>query len=585
MAHRKRRLRDLIFIIIGAAVFGVIAAIAAAAGDTERIDGYWVLAEVDKDANARVVEVIDYDFGVAERHGIFRDVPGLDPAAAIEVSSVSAPDQFTVEPYFDETRIRIGDPVSTIHGRHRYTVSYPIRVLPLNVISPGSGPFRVAWNAIGTDWQVAIRNVEVHLVSGNSITDVQCSLGLAGSWGGCEVREVEPGHLIVTVDKLDPGEGVTISGLLGDSLSSVPVVPTQPFGDVTDPGTGVVTPAVAAALAALLGGLVASQVVRRAGREHVWAGGSADAAFGPVGNGDYAVRRVDHDELGEMATTEFAPPKELSAWQGGVLLDERAKPDHKVAWLVQKAIDGELEFEGEGKEVILRQSATHPPGVDVLSSMFGGRSSVPLGKYDPVFAKAWTRLDGDLDAWHETSGLWDPVGDQQMRRARVWGLFATVVGIAALVGSAVMANRWGDGWLVGVIAAALLGGAAFATLLRSWELKIRTPEGSGLWLRVESFRRFIHDSDAQHADQAAEMGLLLEYTAWAVAVGEIDRWTSALEGSSVATQIDTRALYITHVASDLGRATSSAATAPSSSGGGGGGSVGGGGGGGGGGSW
>ncbi len=584
MAHRKRRRRDLIIIVLGAVAFGVIAAIAAAAGDTERIDGYWVLAEVDNDANANVVEVIDYDFGVERRHGIFRDIPGLDPGAAIVVSSPTAPDQFTVEPYYDETRIRIGDPVSTVHGRHRYTISYPIRALPANVINPGSGPIRFAWNAIGTDWQVAIRNVEVHVVSGNDLTDVQCSLGLAGSWGGCTAREVEPGHVIVSVDKLDPGEGVTVSGLLGAPLSAAPIAPVLPAGDVTDPGTGVVKPAIAAAIAALLGGLVASAVVRRAGREHVWAGGSADAAFGPGDDADYAVRRVDHDELGDMATTEFVPPKELSAWQGGVLLDERAKPDHKVAWLVERAIEGELEFAGEGKNITLSQSAAHPPGVDVLSSMFGGRSTVPLGKYDPVFAKAWTRLDGDLNAWHESSGLWDPVGDQQMRRARVGGVLGLVLGIGALVGSAALANRWGEGWLSGVIVAALIGGVAFSTLLRSWELKIRTPEGSGLWLRVESFRRFIHDSDARHADQAAEMGMLLEYTAWAVAVGEIDRWTKSLERSSVAAEIDTRALYLTHVASDLGRATSSAAQAPSSSGGGGG-SVGGGGGGGGGGSW
>jgi hypothetical protein len=37
--------------------------------------------------------VIDYDFGSQARHGIFRDVPGLDPAEPVQVASPSAPAQ------------------------------------------------------------------------------------------------------------------------------------------------------------------------------------------------------------------------------------------------------------------------------------------------------------------------------------------------------------------------------------------------------------------------------------------------------------------------------------------------------------
>jgi uncharacterized membrane protein len=104
-------------------------------------------------------------------------------------------------------------------------------------------------------------------------------------------------------------------------------------------------------------------------------------------------------------------------------------------------------------------------------------------------------------------------------------------------------------------------------------------------LRVESFRRFLAGSEAYHAEEAAKRGLLREYTAWAVAVGEIDRWARAVSASSAIPQ-DAGMSYV-HMAPLLAASTSSASTAPSSSssGGGGGGSVGGGGGGGGGGSW
>jgi hypothetical protein len=124
----------------------------------------------------------------------------------------------------------------------------------------------------------------------------------------------------------------------------------------------------------------------------------------------------------------------------------------------------------------------------------------------------------------------------------------------------------------------------------AWELRVRTPVGSGLWLRTESFRRFLAGSEARHAEEAARRGHLREYTAWAVAVGELDRWSRAVAASSAASD-PAIAGYGVMGPSLLG-ATSASSTAPSSSGsgggwsgGGGGGGVGGGAGGGGGGSW
>lgn len=80
--------------------------------------------------------------------------------------------------------------------------------------------------------------------------------------------------------------------------------------------------------------------------------------------------------------------------------------------------------------------------------------------------------------------------------------------------------------------------------------------------------------------------MLREYTAWAVAIGEIDRWERSVAASSAIPQ-DAGLGYV-HMAPLLMASTLSSSTEPSSSGGGGdggGGGVGGGGGGGGGGSW
>jgi len=113
----------------------------------------------------------------------------------------------------------------------------------------------------------------------------------------------------------------------------------------------------------------------------------------------------------------------------------------------------------------------------------------------------------------------------------------------------------------------------------------RTATGSALALRTESFRRFLAASEGKHVEWAWEQGLLREYSAWAVALGAADAWTTAVQSSNIADpQVALAGPLLVHSAAS---SFSSARTAPSSSGGGGGGGggVGGGGGGGSSGSW
>ena len=116
---------------------------------------------------------------------------------------------------------------------------------------------------------------------------------------------------------------------------------------------------------------------------------------------------------------------------------------------------------------------------------------------------------------------------------------------------------------------ALVGGAGWAAATQAGELRVRTPMGSALWLRVESFRRFLAASEAQHAEEAAKRGVLREYTAWAVAVGEIDHWSQVVRAAKINDPVGMPMLLMYPL---LGSAMSHTVVAPSSSGGGGGGS-------------
>lgn len=587
MRARRRRRLDAALLVVAAAATGGIAAFGAAVYNEERIDQMWVGAALRDDGLADVHEVIDDNFGNATgRHGLERRVPGLTTSSPLSAYSPDgAPDgiasltPFRFDDGVDGVQIRIGDPARTVSGRHRYVLDYQLDTL-------GRGN-TVAWDAVGTGWSLKIEEVQAHLVAPYELEDPVCQRGREGSTDECPIREVEPGHLVAVATGLDPGHGMTIRATRGAPLAAAPVLPATDIPLPSDDGAGIAQPAALALVGALGAAGTVSPLVRRAGRERVGAGGAADAAFHDL-SGTTSERLVDLEELADLATTDFAPPEGISPALGGVVHDEEVRPNHKVAWLLERAIEGSIELKETEKSVRLTRLA---PGegeaAELLDKAFGGRSSFHLGQYDKKFATAWSALSTALQRDAKASGFWDPDADRRTPRVRALGLLAMVLGLVAVGGGAAMARRHDATWLVVVAIGSLLVGGGFAALLRGWELRVRTPAGSAMWLRVESFRRFLEHSEAYHAEEAAKRGVLREYTAWAVAVGEIDRWRRAVESSTVIP--DTPDLRYVALAPVLHSSTSTASTAPSSSGSGsggfGGGGVGGGGGGGGGGNW
>jgi hypothetical protein len=579
---RARRRLDLAVLGVGGLVVGAAAAIGAFAGNPEHVQSLWAGATLHPDGSAAITEVIDYDFGSAQgKHGIYRDVPGLDPGSAIKVSSPDGPSNLTIlatppdARSYPATRLRIGDPAQTVSGRVQYLIDYEL---------PGIAPNgALAWNAVGTGWTVPIKHTTVEVAAPWELTDVRCVRGGAGSTDSCPVSQPQPGHLVADGGALDPGQGVTIYASRGTALAAAPELSPPTGSAPSENGTGLVAPALLGVIGALLGALPTSWAVRRRGRERVGVGGAADAAFGAGTAGE---RLADSEELSAMATIEFAPPEDVTPSQGGVLLAESVRPEHKVAWLVSEAIDGSIAIDQEDRRhVSLRRLGFgDPSAAPVLDEIFHGESEIELGRYDPAFARGWSTLGHDLQNWMRTSGLWDPAGDRRRTRVRLVGIGVAVIGLAVAVLAAFWGATHGPVALIGLVIGALAAGAGLAMAVRAWELRVRTPLGSSLWLRTESFRRFLAASEAYHAEQAAARGVLREYTAWAVAVGEIDRWTRAMAGA--ANIPDQSALTYAYLYPVLLSSTAATSTAPSSSGGGfGGGGVGGGGGGGGGGSW
>jgi hypothetical protein len=239
-------------------------------------------------------------------------------------------------------------------------------------------------------------------------------------------------------------------------------------------------------------------------------------------------------------------------------------------------------------EVAPRQPAAPGIGVDALLDVgFTGRPSITLGAYDASFSSMWKRLDANLADWMATSDLWEDQGRSRQRSARILGVLPALGGLVGIAAGAFAVARHGSGYLVVVAVAALVAGLGMAALTAGFELMVRTPQGSGLWVRVESFRRFLHDSEGPQAEEAAKRGVLRQYTAWAIALGEVHHWSKAVEAAGAQIgAVDGAGLGYVYLAPVLVSSTHAASVAPHSSGAGGlAGAVGGGFGGGGGGSW
>lgn len=575
-------------VLVGAAGLGAVAvAIGGALSQHERITQMWVAAEVHDDNTSSIREVIDYNTGITpSAHGIFRRIPGLTVETPVRVTSPNAPATIAAKtPYFFDggeagVEVKIGDPNTTISGSYRYLINYESADLMAGR--------NLQWDAIGTGWELDIDQATVHVVAPWTFTNPLCQIGAVGSTEACAITQPEPGHLVAQVGSLSAGQGVTIRASRGVFLDEAPPGPSEAPAVPATPGGGILLPATAGLIAGLTGAAVASRLVRRAGRERVGAGGPADAAWAG-GDGAASEERIDEAALAQLTTIEFAPPEGLSPSQGGVILTEQVLSEHKVAWLIAAAAAGSLDLVDEqGRTVALTRRAPGPPDeAAILNVAFEGRDTIELGGYDKSFATAWGLIGQQLTTWAVTSGIWDGQADRRKLHIWLWGGIAVLLGGLMATGGGYLVADSGRKWLPLVIVGALLAGGGFAAAWRGWELRVRTPLGSGLWLQVESFRNFLAQSETFHAEQAAERGVLREYTAWAVALGEIDRWSAAVAAS--ATIPPEAGVRFALLAPDMNRSVSSTATAPTSSGGGfsggGGGGVGGGGGGGGGGSW
>lgn len=601
MSKRRRRLWSLVLFAVIALVSGGVTAACIAISRPEVVRSFAATATFTAQGTGVVHESIDYFFP-SDRHGIYRVIPGVawSDTTSIDVSADHTrtfevrPDISTVETQMiadgidrltlDMTgmygvKVKIGDPDRTVSGLHHYELSYP-----LGNSSLGAGRF--GWNGVGAAWDVPIEDVTLTMLAPWRWTDPTCFAGTSGSMNRCTITQPEPGHLQVTHGRLAAGEGITVYATAGSPL---PVTP----GGV--PATTVATADApwwerasrmggSVALVVLIAALVTSRLLRRAGRDwvvlaHTGTGTMPDVAPGPPLDDGVVpgAIRVDDARLDRWVGTESTPPRELEPWQGGIIARETATVDHRVAWLLQAAEDGYISLDQTApRQILMRRSAHAPDDVTALLDIaFGGRDTVTLGSYDSAFTMMWDALTNQQEQWFDTSVYQDHRADRRVIRTQVLGGLLVLAGVVGGVIGSVLVHDSGLVMVGLCLAGALTGGVGVGLSLRAWELRVRTPVGSAMWLRLEAFRRFLASMRAEQVDGLVQGGVLARYSAWAVALGERRHWGTVV--ATVQEPLEALDLWTPEIYQTLPGACRSTSTTPSSSGGSGGGGGGGGG--------
>ncbi len=599
----------------------------------ERIVSYGVTMAIQADGSVAVQEQIEYDFGSAQRHGIFRDVlvrqpydDRYDRVYRVEDIAVTAsegtPAQFELEDQGSLLRVRIGDPDRTITGIHTYSIRYRV----LGALNGFAEHDELYWNAIGAYWGVPIEHASVRVTGPAAFNGSACFAGPLGSTLSCQTSRVDGSEATFEQRPLLPNEGVTVVvGLPKGAVPSPHPILVERWTIARAFSVTPVTAGLSAALALLLGTGM-GWLLWTNGRDRRAVGSAIEVAFAAERGDEQAVPLFESGAF----PVEYVPPEDIRPGQVGTLIDEVANPLDVTATIIDLAVRGYLRIEEIPKrwflgkpdwrlvwlketddqlltyERVLLDGLFEDPDEDDEddeASVAPPRPDQPAGGPIPAppglahvklsglrkrFAARLKKVQESLYA-DAVKNRWF-AGRPDTTRAR-WH----AIGVAAVIGGGVLTGLVAWRTHFGLVALPLVLGGLVLLIGGKW-MPRRTAKGTGMVRRVLGFRTYIATAEAQEARFQERENIFARYLPYAVVFGLTEKWARAFAGLDeqlantswyIGTQPFTTAAFAGSIDSFTVSTAGTITSTPGGSGGSGfsGGFSGGGGGGGGGGSW
>jgi uncharacterized membrane protein YgcG len=575
------------------------------------IEEFEAVIAIERDGSIAVRETVRADFGLLEKHGIFRDIPvtyqkisgGYTYTRVFDVEVLQDGTQAEVDVTRNDAnmRLRIGEPDETISGRHEYVISYRV----LGVLQAFDGFDELNWNVTGNEWEAPIIRARAIVTTPVDIVQVACYEGFSGSTTACEEASHENGEAQFTTTSLEPREGLTVA--VGYAPGVIPIVtidaPLSPLDVVFSP----VTLAVGAAVF-LVGTVWIIGRWWRYGRDRYW-----QRAHLPGVRSDRDGKTVPEKVLPlffrQPVSVEYDPPDGLRPAEMGVLMDERADTLDVSATIVDLAARGYLMITevpkkwlfGKVDYTFVRTEKSDgdllPYERELLKRLFGGSKEVALSSLKNTFHDDLAYVKELLYEEVTNKGLFGALPN----KVRQWAVVKSI-GIGVLGGAMAGLAFWWLGKLEALhpgqhvlagVGIALIG-MGIVSLFVSRHMPHKTGYGRELYARTLGYELFVSGTEKHRAKFYENEGLFVQVLPYAIMFGVTEKLARAFREMGIQppqpTWFHSAAHFnAAHFASSMNSFSDSLssvmASSPSSSGSGGGGSSGSGFGGGGGGSW
>lgn len=533
------------------------------------------------DGSFTVAEEITYDFGNADRHGIYRYIPKTHPQqsssllkerfVAIELQGVTLNGQevpYEVTDSNEKFEIKIGDPYTTLSGTQNYSVFYTVKG---GYSYLEDGTTELYWNVTGNGWEVPILQATAHLSSDSDLmlNDRTCYEGPEGQSSVCtQVQAEEYGGVRFLSSALDPLSGLTVAQAIDGA--KVQKVVLERFNFVL--------------LFVIL------------------------VPFLALGIGIFGYRYRTSYKTGNPIIAQYEPYKEFKPMYAGMLFDGRLDPQDITAGIVYLAERGFLKikkiekkvlfmFEVDDYEMELMRLSSEVES-DFLKSV--------LGLLYPVNALVGEKLTLSSLKSNTQQQTQNQILLQKLRKDLKKdliqsGFFQTnkTASILLYVCGGFLFLMFFAGEIIYMslgLETLLLFGVALLTglCLSVFMFERRTKIGYEALDYLKGFKLFLSVTDAErfkfHNAPQKEPEQFMEYLPYAIAFGVEKQWAKVFEGITIPNPSwydngSVNSFSAVNLTSSLGAFSTSFAASSGGSASSGGGSSGGGGGGGGGGSW
>lgn len=474
----------------------------------EKITNFTGEIKINSDSSIDVKEIITYDFGDRQRHGIFRFIPIEYKARGgnfnLRISGIKVADEngkaqsFAVSFPGNNVEIKIGDADKFVSGQKNYVISYVIR-RAMNYFPDHD---ELYWNFTGDEWQVPIGSAEVKVVLPESAKDdlqMKCYEGVFGSTNECASGAEKNIIEYKSTKSYNPGEGMTI-------------VAGWPKGITPEPTAWQKTLDIARDNWTLFVPIVVFTLMFR-----LWLAKGRD----PKGRG--------------TIIAQYAPPDDLAPAEIGTMMDGSADNQDVSSTIIDLAVNKFLKIKRTEEKGFLGMKSVEytftklkneEPVRDfekeVMKGIFGSGEEKKLSELKNKFYKTLSTVKDQLYENVTQKGYY---AKNPNTVVGIWIAIAVVGGVFMSVGFGLLQNGWG-------VASGIVSGIII--LVFGWLMPAVTRKGSELKENILGFKDFLSTTETDrlkfHNAPEKNPQMFEKFLPYAMVLGVENEWAKQFEG-------------------------------------------------------